>query len=434
MNRRTAIAMAVSAAVTMLLTPARAQVAGGDADIAIVGATVHTEPGTVIDNATVIIRDGLVNRIARGLEPRARRGHPLRIIDGKDKIVTAGLVESHSRIGIAGVPEEKATRDGDFAGGKGADVIRAAYRVRDGYNPTSVAIPVARAGGVTAVVSVPRGGLVAGRSGWFSLADGSPRDVIVRAPAAMHASLGVAALDSAEGSRGLAVLRLREVLDDARIYQRQRRSYDRNQSRALAAGRLDLEALGPGLRGRIPLVVDANRSTDILAAVALGRDLGVRIIIAGGAEAWMIAKKLASEKVGVIIDPADNLPKSFDQLHVRDDAPKLLAEAGVAVAISNLGEAADARNLRQYAGMAVANGMSWNSALAAITTVPAQLFGVPRGKLAPGAVADLVVWSGDPFELSTRAEHVIIAGVDQDLRTRQTLLFERYRKLPPRRH
>jgi imidazolonepropionase-like amidohydrolase len=117
-------------------------------------------------------------------------------------------------------------------------------------------------------------------------------------------------------------------------------------------------------------------------------------------------------------------------VHVRDDAATVLAAAGVDVALSGLGGASNVRTLRQLAGIAVAQGLSPQAALAAITTVPARLFGLDRGRIRPGAVADLVVWSGDPFELSTRAEHVIIAGKEQSTRTRQTLLLERYRKLP----
>lgn len=396
-------------------------------DIVITDATVHLEPGKVMNDATIVIRDGQVKEIGRGIAIPASA----RRIEGKGKVVTAGLIESGTRLGLVEVDLESTTQEGAFYGKPGSDVIHAAYRVVDGYNPASVAIPVARAQGITSTISRPEGGLISGASGWFSLADATLPDVVVRAPLAMYASLGEESLDSAQGSRGLAIMRLREVLDDAQLYSRLKRSYERNQTRDFAASRLDLEALIPVVQGRLPLVIRANRSSDILAAIALARDTGVRIIIEGGAEAWMVARELAVARIGVILSPEQNLPSSFDSIHVRDDGAKVLADAGVDVAISTLGDASAAGTVRQLAGIAVANGLSRDQALAALTSVPAKLFGVDRGTIAVGKAADLVVWSGDPFELSTRAEHVMIAGKEQSIRSRQTLLLERYRKLPP---
>lgn len=392
-------------------------------DLVITNAKVHVEPGQVLDSATIVIRDGVIRAVGSGAAVPAGA----RVIDGTGKIVTAGFIESATRVGLSEVGLEKSTREGSFEDDE--DTIHAAYRVSDGYNSRSMAIAVARSQGVTSVVSEPEGGLIAGTSGWFSLADGLGRDVVVKAPLAMHASLGESALDVAQGSRGMALTRLREVLDDARIYSRERRSYERNQTRAFAASRLDLEALLPVLQGRVPLVIRADRSSDILAAIQLGQELGVRVIVAGGTEAWMVADRLAAARVGVIVNPILNLPFTFDRIHVRDDNAALLAAAGVDVVVSGMGEPSAAGTLRQLAGNAVAQGLPWEHALAAVTTVPAKIFGVERGAVRAGAAADLVVWSGDPFELSSHAEHVIIGGKEQSTRNRQTLLLERYRTL-----
>jgi imidazolonepropionase-like amidohydrolase len=353
-----------------------------------------------------------------------------RRIDATGKVVTAGLIDASTRIGLAEVELEQSTVDGSFPGG-GEDVVHAAYRALDGYNPHSVAIPVTRAGGVTSVVTAPQGGLVSGTSAWVQLVDEATGAEPVLTPAlAMYANLGEASMASVGGSRSMAVERLRELLTDADEFTRRRAAYERNQTRPFAAERLDLAALAPVVQGRMPLVVRAHRSSDIRAALRLARELGLRLVIEGGTEAWMVARELAAARVGVILDPTDNLPSSFDRVHVRDDAATLLAAAGVDVAVSSLGSASNVRLLRQLAGVAAANGLSPTAALAAVTTVPAKLFGLDRGRIRAGAAADLVVWSGDPFELSTRAEHVIIAGTEQGTRTRQTLLFERYRKLP----
>lgn len=397
-------------------------------DLAIVNARVYTEPGTVIEQATIVVRDGRV----RAVGPNVPVPAGARSIDATGKVVTAGFIDASTRIGLVEVELEQTTLDGSFSGG-GADVVHAAYHAVDGYNPRSVAIPVTRAGGVTSVVTAPQGGLVSGTGAWVQLIDENTAAEPILMPAmAMYANLGEAAMSSVGGSRSMAVERLRELLSDASEYARRRAAYERNQTRPFAAERLDLAALAPVVQGRMPLVVRAHRSSDIRAALRLARELGLRLVIEGGTEAWMVARELAAARVGVILDPTDNLPSSFERVHVRDDAATLLAAAGVEVAVSSLGSVSNVRMLRQLAGIAAANGLSPAAALAAVTTVPARLFGLDRGQIRAGAVADLVVWSGDPFELSTRVEHVIIAGKEQSTRTRQTLLFERYRKLPPR--
>lgn len=392
-------------------------------------AAVYTEPGKLSADTTVVIRDGRI----RAIGPQVTIPGGAKVIDGKGKIVTAGLISASSRLGLTEVSLERSTREGVLVGGNGQkvdDVVFAAFRVADGYHATSVAIPVARAQGVTSVVAEPFGGLVSGAGASFSLTDGLTPDVLIRDSVAMYGNLGEAAMDSARGSRSLALLRLREVLDDARTYGRQKRAYERNQLRDMTVSRLDLEALQPVLQGRVPLVLRAHRSSDILAGLRLGKDYGLPVIFEGATEGWLVARELAEAKAGVIVDPSANLPGSFDRINVRDDNPAVLASAGVRVAIAAIGSTHNVGQMRQLAGIAVANGMRPEHALAALTTVPAQLFGLDRGALKAGAVADLVVWSGDPFELSTRAEHVIIGGAEQQLKTRQDMLFERYRQLP----
>ncbi len=402
--------------------------AAAHADVtAIVGGTVHVSAGQVIKDGTVVMKDGIITAVGKGIAVPAGA----RTIDARGKIITAGLIEASTRIGLQEVALESSTVEGRHK--SGGVVIHAAYRVIDGYNPRSVTIPIARRGGITSAVTVPTGGLVSGTSGVVSLGSQRLGKPFVVASAAMYASLGSRSLASAHGSRGYALTKLRELLTDAAQLARRRGNYERNQTRKFAASRLDLEALLPVVQGRLPLVLRVDRAADIRAALRLARARKIRIIISGGGEAWLVAKELAAAKVPVLLDPTDNLPSSFDRVHVRDDAAKRLADAGVLLAISSLGSASNARNLRQRAGVAVANGLSKDQALAAITSAPAKIFGVTnRGTLVRGAVADVVVWTGDPLELSSHAEHVFIGGVDQPLGTRQTELLRRYRTLPRR--
>lgn len=394
--------------------------------IAIVGATVWERPGKKLDNATVVVRDGVIASVGAGAAPAGAT-----VIDGKGKIVTAGLIVAYTQIGLVEIELEPSSNDGRF--GDGDDAIHAAYRARDAYDPRAVAVPVARQGGVTSAVSGPSGGLIAGQSAWFTLGDSDVPAPPVRAVAAMNAALGNGATRS--GSRGMAIEKLREVLADAQVYGRNRAAYDRNQSRRLAAERLDLEALQPVLRGALPLVVYADAESDIRAALEIAREYRLKLTIVGGTEAWRVAPALAQAKVAVILDPSLNLPSDLGALDVRDDNAAALAAAGVDVAVVMLdeggrGDPSQARTIRQLAGMAVARGLPWDKALAALTTVPAAIFGVTdRGTVTRGAAGDLVVWTGDPLELSTRAEAVIIGGVVQGTKSHQTRLLEKYRTL-----
>ena len=408
-------------AAALALIPARAA-----ADtIAITGATVYQTPDKKLEDATVVIKDGKITAVGKGVAVPSGAT----TIDGTGKIVTAGLVEAYTSIGLVAIELEPAANDGQLGTTiNDTDNVHAAFQVIDAYDADALTIPVARTGGVTSVVSVPTGGLVSGQSAWFTLADGITADDAVRAPAAMHAALGNDAGAASGGSRGRAIEMLRELLDDAATYAKSKSAYDRNQSRKLSAARLDLDALGAVLRGRVPIVIRAASEQDIRAALRLARQKKLDLVIADGTEAWKVAEELAAAKVPVILDPTQNLPDRLEAPDVRDDNATILAKAGVEVVISTLGDPSQARNIRQLAGVAVSEGMSWEDGLASITTAPAALFGVKdRGTVTRGAAGDVVVWSGDPLELSSRAEVVIIGGKVQSLETHQTRLLKKYR-------
>jgi imidazolonepropionase-like amidohydrolase len=394
--------------------------------IAIVGAKIHVRPGQVLDNATLVIDNGKIVAVGANVKPPANA----KTIEGAGKVVTAGLVDGLSSVGLVGIELEPQVVDGRFPATDAvhADPVHASYQARDGFDPHDVNVAVARAGGLTAVVAAPSGGLVAGQSAVFALDGGAEP---VRAPVAMHVALGPSGAGAVGGSRGKAIELLRELLDDARAFGRDRAGYERNAKRRMLADRLDLEALEPVLARQVPLIVEAQGETDIRAALRLATDFNLRIAIAGGTEAWRVAKELAAAKVPVLLDPTANLPGDLEATDVRDDTAAILDKAGVQVAISTLGGSWNARTLRQLAGNAVARGLPWQRALASITSIPATLYGLAgRGTLEQGAVADVVVWSGDPLELSTAADVVIIGGVVQSLDNHQTKLLQRYRRLP----
>jgi imidazolonepropionase-like amidohydrolase len=238
-------------------------------------------------------------------------------------------------------------------------------------------------------------------------------------------------------SRGELIVKLRELLDDTRFFQTHRDAFDRAQTRPFAASRPDLQAMIPVIQGKLPLVVVVDRASDIDAAMRVAREFNVKLMIGGGAEGWMVADKLAAAHIPVLTGAMNNIPGGFAALGQRQENAALLRKAGVQVAlIGNAGggdeEAFNVRNLKQEAGNAVAYGMTWDDALRAVTLAPAEIFGVADrvGSLQPGREGNVVVWSGDPFEFTTRVEHVFVRGHEYTDKTRQDLLMERYRNLP----
>jgi imidazolonepropionase-like amidohydrolase len=300
-----------------------------------------------------------------------------------------------------------------------------------------VLLPPARAAGITTVVIAPRGGLISGQGAVLHLVEGDAAAMVMRSPVAMFGQIGAPQSIGAQ-SRGELMLKLREVLDDARTYNRRKADFERAQTRQFAASRLDLEALLPVLDGRVPLVLDADRASDIESALKLARDYNIKLILTGGAEAWMVADRLAAARVPVMTGAMNNIPQSFSSLGTRQENAGLLRRAGVTVIIiGNAGggdeDAFNVRNVRFEAGNAVAYGMSRDDALRAITLTPAEVFGVADrvGSLQAGKDGDVVVWSGDPFEFASQAEHVFIRGREVRAETRQDKLEQRYKSLPP---
>ncbi|MBW8770915.1 MAG: amidohydrolase family protein [Gemmatimonadetes bacterium] len=398
--------------------------------IAIVGGKVYPVSAPPIENGTVLIRDGRI--VAVGASVAVPAG--AQRIDATGKIVTPGFVNGASHVGLEEIGSVPATRE-MFA--RGRDRIAAAFRPWEGLNPRSVLIGQTRDAGITAIAVTPASGLISGQVGILRLVNGGVTDMLLRAPVGMVANLGPTGGPNAT-PRAETLLRLREVLEDTRVYRTRRADYERAQTRQLVASRLDMEALVPVLEGRVPLIVSVDRASDIETAMKIAREYGIRLIVSGGAEAWMVADRLAAAKIPVLTGAMNNIPNQFATLGQRQENAALLAKAGVPVTLIGNAEggstdALTARNVRYEAGNAVAYGMEWNAALRAITLTPAEIFGVADqiGSLAPGKRADVVVWSGDPFEFSSRAEHVFVNGVQTTLPTREDLLESRYKTLPP---
>ncbi|MGH7567581.1 MAG: amidohydrolase family protein [Gemmatimonadales bacterium] len=392
--------------------------------IAITGGTVYPVSGPKLENTTVLIRDGRIAAVG----PNVALPTGATRIDAAGKWVTPGLINGAGQLGLTEISAVQNTNEAFVRG-----TVTAAFSVAEGINPASILIPVTRVEGITTALTWPTGNLIAGQGVMIDLDGPTVEAMLVKSsPAAMLADLSENSKDEGGGSRAGAAALLRRVFNDAREYGRRRADYTRAQIQQLAAPAADLEALLPVLRGELPLVVVANRKSDIATALRIAQEYKLKLILAGAQEAWMIAPQIAAAGVPVLIQPLDNIP-SYDALGVRYENAALLARAGVKIVLMET-DTHNSRNLRQQAGNAVSYGLPWDQALRAVTLAPAEVFGVADryGSLEPGKVANVVVWSGDPFEFSTGVERVFIRGKEIPLRSRQTELLERYKTLPPK--
>src|SRR6266571_2413896 len=398
--------------------------------IAITGGTVYPVSGPKIENATVLIRDGRIAAVGSNVAVPAGATR----IDASGKWVTPGLIDGSGQMGLREIGAVQGTNEYTQHGND----VAAGFNVIEGINPASTLIAVNRTEGVTTTLAVPgylgvppSNGLIWGQAALIDLDGATIETMQIKSPAAMVANLSESAKEAGGGSRAAVAQRLRRVLNDAREYATRRADYRRRQIQDLGASAADLEALQPVLRGALPMIVMVNRRSDIETALRIAREYKVQLILAGAAEGWMIPNETAAA-VPVLIEPMDNIP-SFDALGIRYENAPLLAKGGVKVALMET-TTENTRDLRQQAGNAVASGMTWDQALRAVTLTPAEIFGVADryGSLDAGKVANVVVWSGDPFDFSTGVEHVFIRGKDIRLRSRQTELLERYKTLPPK--
>ncbi len=391
--------------------------------IAIIHAHAFPVAGPPIEDATIVIARGrIVSVTAHGSAPVGAEQ-----IDAKGHNVTPGLFGSATQLGLSEVSGATDTNDQAVAAGP----LGPAFDVQYALNGNSTLIPTARADGMTRAMSFPGGAATVPFSGQGALIQlGEQGPILTQPRAAMFAAVGNATLAQAGGSRGAQWVLLRNALAEARRFAAGHHTGDSPRDQLL--DRPDIEALAPVIAGTMPLVVGAERESDIRQAVALAADMHVRVVVLGGAEAWRAGDALAAAHIPVILDPEANLPQTFDSLGARLDNAALLARAGVTIAFSVSGNGIY-RNYdagiseREGAGLAVANGLPWADALRAITLAPAQIWGVTTaGRLTPGADADLVIWDGDPLEPASYPVMVMIGGQPASLATRQTVLRDRY--------
>jgi len=387
-------------------------------DILIRGATVYTSTGKgTLTNTDVLIRDGKIHSVGTGLSAENAT-----TIDAKGRALTPGMFAGLSTIGIQEVTQEPTTDDASL--GLGAPAYQMQWRpefdVSAAYNGRSVVVPVTRIEGMTWTVLDPgvasNGNFLAGQGAAVTL-DGR-QDAVLEGSRSLFIDLGGQMNSHSGGSRAAQWMVLEQAVHETRNRVGDEKSLMHPLGREVFARYLS--------GGRV--VFNVDRAGDIVKTIAFAKKYGIKPVIAGGAEAWVVADQLAEAKVPVIVDALDNLPSTFDSIGSRLDNAALLNKAGVKVTFSMFEDSHNARKVRQLAGNAVAHGMPKDAAVTALTADAADIFGLgaTRGRIAAGQVADVVLWSGDPLEVTSLADQVWIAGRPVDMRSRQTELRDRY--------
>ena len=394
-------------------------------DVAIVGGKVLTMAGPVLENGTVLIRNGKIAAIGTDVEIPPG----IEVIDAKGLTVTPGLINAGTTVGLAEIGAVSATRDE-----RELQDINSSVKAAVAIHPHSEMIPVTRANGVTTVVSAPTGGLISGQAALIDLAGWTAPELVARSPLAMMVSFpehpGFAAPDEEE----------RERIDKDRKtlwrFMRRAQAY----AGPLASGQTtsldnddkdELLALVPVLRGELPVVIQAETAEGIRAALAFSKELGLKTILAGTRDVWRVADEIAAAGVPIILGPLESRPAPGDPYDAVFKAAVVLEKAGVPFCFRS-GGATNARNLSYHAGLAVAFGLSREAAWHAMTRGAAEILGVSEhyGSLEVGKVANVVVADGDLLDVPTEVRHVFIRGQSVDLSSRHTRLYEKFRARP----
>lgn len=374
--------------------------------LAIINATLHTSSDQgVLESASIVMNDGKITAI----NPSDVKAD--KIIDAKGQIVTPGFIATVNQLGLVEVGAVAGSRDaGEEKAGIDFDASLA-------FNSRSSLIPYARKGGVTRDLITPYGGdsIFAGLASVVDLS-GSFESVLKK-QAALVVHLG----ERSKGSRAFTLQTLINKLDEHQTKASKEAKKDDTKPSA------EDKIMAKVLKGDMPLLISVSRASDIVELIKVKQQFGVNIVLNGAQDAVVVKDRIAKAGIPVIISAMDNLPGSFDSLHASLNNAGILEKAGVKVLLTVGGDAShNVYQLRYDAGNAVSYGMSQQGALKAMTSNVADVFGINAGSLEVGKAADVVMWSNDPFELSSHVNKMFINGVEVSTESRQDKLRERY--------
>jgi imidazolonepropionase-like amidohydrolase len=418
--------------------------------IAITGGKILTVSHGVIDNGTILIENGKITAVG----PKVSMPSGAKVIDARGKVVTPGLFDAGNLLGLVEIPAEQITVDST----EYTDPVHPELRVLDALNPRSENILVARAAGITNAASTPAGGnLIAGQAAVIQLDGETVSQITVKTPAALLINLGeqsktlYGSKNKTPQTRMGQMSLLRQTFLKAQHYKAEQDAYAKRQAAKPAAsdskdskdakagedgrptappGRdLKYEILLAALNGEIPVIIRAERVSDIEMAIRLADEFHFKLILSHATSAWRVADQLAAKKIPVIVGPILEKPSRMESIDVRLDNAAILNKAGVPIAIQTTADN-EVRNLPFEVEYAIGYGLPDDAALAAVTLNPAHLFGVDDrlGSIDVGKDANLLVLDGQPFRVKTHVVNELIAGKVIDLSNHQTQLYDFYKK------
>lgn len=349
------------------------------------------------------------------------------VINGTGKILTPGIISTDTEIGIVEIGALSVTRDDS------SNLYQIGFSIYDAFNPNSVLIPWNRSNGITSTLTLPQNtnSPIGGLGSFFvldsSLEISGSKDVVMIGRVGGSGSESRAETfaiiedllefaSSINSSDMKTYKDIAEIIDDSPIAE------------TMELHPRDLKALYKLVNDELPLIIKANRASDLLKLIKLKETYNLNLIIMGAQEAGLVADRIADSKIPLIINPINNIPESFDELGANIELAGKLEDLGITL-MFNAPRDHNYHLIRQGAGVAVANGMSYAGALKALTLSPVEVFKLGnRGQIAPGKIADLIIWDADPLEPSSMPEKVFINGEDIDLTSRMSRLTERYTK------
>lgn len=406
--------------------------------IAIKGARIVTVSGATVEKGTIVLSGGKIAAV--GADVSVPSG--ARVIDGSGKTVYPGLIDGLTTLGLVEIGSVPGSVDTSEVGD-----VNPHAKAWIAVHAHSELLPVARANGLTAALAAPQGGLISGQSALLRLTGTTPDALTVKTPVAMHINYptGRPPFDftrmfeepelktfedrqkEKKKNQEKELKRLANLLEEAKAYGAALEAAKAGQA-AVPKPDLPMEALAPVARGELPVVMRADDEADIRGAVKFAADHGLKLVIAGGLDAWRCADLLEEKKVPVLVN-VERLPrKESDPYDAAYANAGILFKAGVRFAIVS-DDASQARNLPYEAAMASAYGLPAEAALRSITLSPAEIFGVASrmGSLEVGKDANVVVTTGDILDHRTQVTDVFIDGVSQSLETKHTRLYQQFK-------
>ncbi len=349
------------------------------------------------------------------------------VIDASGMIITPGFIATDTEIGIVEIGALSVTRDDT------PSIYNIGFSVFDAFNPNSTLIPWNRANGITSAITLPKysSSPIGGFGSFFDL--DSKLNISGVKDMVMVGRVG----GSSSGSRAETFALIEDLLDlaysiDSKI-MKSNAEITKFMSEIPLVDYLDLQirdiqALYNLAKTDLPLIIESNRASDILKLIEIKKKYNLNLIIMGAQEATLVIEQLAESNIPLIVNPINNIPNSFDELASNINAAARLEDAGITL-MFNAPRDHNYHLIRQGAGVAVANGMSYSGAIKALSSNVSKTFRLgSKGLVEEGASADLIIWDADPLEPSSMPIKVFINGLDTDLTTRSSRLRDRYTK------